>query len=88
MGSPPLELGAGGHLDAKYPSMIQEIAETYGIGSCITTVRRLEIPGIRYEDMDKVNELPCSPSSRGLKITSRSRARGYSAPEHFRPVWQ
>ena len=44
----------GGHLDAKYLSMIQEIAETYGDGSVHMTVRQgFEIPGIRYEDMDK-----------------------------------
>lgn len=69
----------GGHLDARYLSMIQEIAETYGNGSVHMTVRQgFEIPGIRYEDMDKVNEL-LQPIIEGLGINQPERGRGYSS---------
>ena len=69
----------GGHLDAKYLSMIQEIAETYGDGSVHMTVRQgFEIPGIRYEDMDKVNEL-LQPIIEGLKINQPEPGQGYSS---------
>ena len=69
----------GGHLDAKYLSMIQEIAETYGDGSVHMTVRQgFEIPGIRYEDMDKVNEL-LQPIIEGLKINQPQPGKGYSS---------
>ena len=69
----------GGHLDAKYLSMIQEIAETYGAGSVHMTVRQgFEIPGIRYEDMDKVNEL-LQPIIEGLKINQPEPGKGYSS---------
>ncbi|WP_368271327.1 sulfite reductase subunit C [Enterocloster lavalensis] len=69
----------GGHLDAKYLSMLQEIAETYGDGSVHMTVRQgFEIPGIRYEDMDKVNEL-LQPIIEGLKINQPEPGKGYSS---------
>ena len=69
----------GGHLDAKYLSMIQEIAETYGDGSVHMTVRQgFVIPGIRYEDMDKVNEL-LQPIIEGLKINQPEPGKGYSS---------
>ena len=69
----------GGHLDAKYLSMIQETAETYGDGSVHMTVRQgFEIPGIRYEDMDKVNEL-LQPIIEGLKINQPEPGKGYSS---------
>ena len=69
----------GGHLDAKYLSMIQGIAETYGDGSVHMTVRQgFEIPGIRYEDMDKVNEL-LQPIIEGLKINQPEPGKGYSS---------
>ena len=69
----------GGHLDAKYLSMIQEIAETYGDGSVHMTVRQgFELPGIRYEDMDKVNEL-LQPIIEGLKINQPEPGKGYSS---------
>ena len=61
----------GGHLDARYLSMIQEIAQQYGNGSVHMTVRQgFEIPGIRYEDMDKVNEL-LQPIIQGIGIKDR-----------------
>lgn len=69
----------GGHLDARYLSMIQEIAETYGNGSVHMTVRQgFEIPGIRYEDMEKVNLL-LQPVIEGLGINQPEREKGYSA---------
>lgn len=69
----------GGHLDARYLSMIQDIAETYGNGSVHMTVRQgFEIPGIRYEDMDKVNEL-LQPVIEGLNIRQPEKGRGYPA---------
>ena len=48
----------GGHLDAKYLSAIQNIAQTYGNGTVhITSRQGFEIPGIKFEDMPEVNEL-------------------------------
>ena len=45
----------GGHMDAKYLSQIQKIAETYGNGTVhITNRQGFEVPGIRFEDMPKV----------------------------------
>ncbi len=79
----------GGHLDARYLSMIQDIAERYGNGSVHMTVRQgFEIPGIRYEDMDKVNEL-LQPIIEGIGITSRREERDtpLQAPEIFQPAW-
>ena len=69
----------GGHLDARYLSMIQEIAQQYGNGSVHMTVRQgFEIPGIRYEDMDKVNEL-LQPIIQGIGINQDQPVRGYPA---------
>ena len=69
----------GGHLDAGYLSMIQDIAQRYGNGSVHMTVRQgFEIPGIRYEDMDKVNEL-LQPIIEGIGINQPERGKGYSA---------
>lgn len=69
----------GGHLDAKYLSMIQEIAETYGDGTVHMTVRQgFEIPGIRYEDMEQVNRL-LQPVIQGLGINQPEGGKGYSA---------
>lgn len=69
----------GGHLDARYLSMIQEIAQQYGNGSVHMTVRQgFEIPGIRYEDMDKVNEL-LQPIIQGIGINQDKPGCGYTA---------
>ena len=79
----------GGHLDAGYLSMIQDIAQRYGNGSVHMTVRQgFEIPGIRYEDMDKVNEL-LQPIIEGIGINQPERGRVIPppAPGIFRPVW-
>ena len=77
----------GGHLDARYLSMIQEIAQQYGNGSVHMTVRQgFEIPGIRYEDMDKVNEL-LQPIIQGIGINQDQPGRGYRVPGIFPPAW-
>lgn len=69
----------GGHLDAKYLSMIQHIAQTYGDGSVHITVRQgFEVPGIKYEDMGKVNEL-LQPIIEGLDINQAERGTGYTS---------
>ena len=58
----------GGHMDAKYLSMIQTIAETYGNGTVhITSRQGFELPGIRFEDMPQVNEM-LQPVIEGLGI--------------------
>ena len=45
----------GGHLDAKYLSQIQHIAETFGNGTVhITSRQGFEIPGIPFEKMPEV----------------------------------
>ncbi len=47
----------GGFLNAKALRVIQEIAEEYGNGYVFLTNRQgFEIEGIRYEDMDAINE--------------------------------
>lgn len=46
----------GGILPARLLSVTQQIAEQYGNGLIhLTTRQKLAMPGIRYEDMDKVN---------------------------------
>ncbi|AAK79482.1 sulfite reductase subunit C [Clostridium acetobutylicum] len=69
----------GGHLEAKFLSMIQNIAENYGDGSVhITSRQGFEIPGIKFEDMPKVNEL-LQPIIEGLNINQETALQGYSA---------
>ncbi|MEW8995875.1 sulfite reductase subunit C [Clostridium sp.] len=69
----------GGKMDAKYLAMIQEIAEKYGDGTVnITTRQGFEVPGIIFEDMDKVNEL-LQPIIEGLEINQVDEGMGYSA---------
>lgn len=69
----------GGHMDAKYLVMIQHIAEQYGNGTVHFTVRQgLEVPGIKYADMPKVNEL-LQPIIDGLGINQAQKGEGYSA---------
>ncbi len=69
----------GGKMDAKYLSMVQEIAEKYGDGTVnITTRQGFEVPGIRFEDMDKVNAL-LQPIIEGLEINQVDEGMGYSA---------
>lgn len=69
----------GGHLDAQYLSSIQNIAQTYGNGTVhITSRQGFEIPGIRFEDMPKVNEL-LQPIIEGLDINQVEPGTGYPA---------
>lgn len=69
----------GGHMEAKYLAMVQDIAETYGNGTVHITGRQgFEIPGIRYEDMPQVNIL-LQPLIEGLGINQEKPGEGYSA---------
>lgn len=69
----------GGHMDVKYFSELQKIAEIYGNGTVhITSRQGFEIPGIRFEDMPKVNEL-LQPIISGLQINQKDAQRGYDA---------
>ena len=69
----------GGHLDAKYLSMIQNISEKYGDGTVhITSRQGFEIPGIPYEKMPEVNEL-LQPIIEGLDINQDVKGEGYTA---------
>ena len=62
----------GGHLNAKYLGLIQEIAETYGNGTVhLTTRQGFEVPGIDMKNMDKVNEL-LQPIIEGLEIIEKA----------------
>lgn len=69
----------GGHMDAKYLSLLQEIAQTYGNGKIhITSRQGFEIPGIPYEKMPEVNE-KLQPIIEGLNINQEMPGTGYSA---------
>lgn len=69
----------GGHIEAKYLSMIQNIAEVYGNGTVhITSRQGFEIPGINFEDISKVNEL-LQPIIEGLEINQEVPGKGYTA---------
>ena len=69
----------GGYLKAEFLGQLQEIAERYGNGSLhITSRQGFEIPGIRYEDMDKVNKI-LQPIIEGLEINQDIPGSGYSA---------
>jgi anaerobic sulfite reductase subunit C len=69
----------GGHMDAKYLSNIQNIAESFGNGTIHLTVRQgFEIPGIPYEKMPEVNEL-LQPIIEGLDINQEVKGKGYTA---------
>ena len=69
----------GGHLNAKYLGLIQEIAETYGNGTVhLTTRQGFEVPGIDMKNMDKVNEL-LQPIIEGLEINQVVPGKGYTA---------
>jgi len=69
----------GGYLEAKYLGMIQDIAEIYGNGIVnITTRQGFELPGIKFEDMPKVNEL-LQPIIEGLGINQETAGQGYTA---------
>jgi anaerobic sulfite reductase subunit C len=67
----------GGHLDAKYLGLIQEIAEKYGDGTVHLTGRQgFELPGIPYEKMPEINKL-LEPVISGLGINHDRPGEGY-----------
>ncbi|NFT92919.1 sulfite reductase subunit C [Clostridium botulinum] len=69
----------GGYLQADLLGKIQEISQMYGNGSVhITTRQGFEIPGIKYEDIDKVNEL-LQPIIESLGINQEIPGKGYMA---------
>lgn len=69
----------GGYLEAKYMAMIQNIAETYGNGNVHITARQgFELPGIKFEDVPKVNEL-LQPIIEGMNINQDVPGQGYTA---------
>lgn len=69
----------GGHLEAKYLSKIQEIAETYGNGTVhITSRQGFEIPGIPFDKIQEVN-LALQSLIEGLEINQEAEGDGYPA---------
>nr|WP_028829571.1 sulfite reductase subunit C [Proteocatella sphenisci] len=69
----------GGHLNAEFLSVIQNIAQTYGNGTVhITSRQGFELPGIKFEDIDRVNEL-LQPVIEGLDINQIEEGTGYPA---------
>ncbi|MDR5587188.1 MULTISPECIES: sulfite reductase subunit C [Clostridium] len=69
----------GGHLQADLLGKIQEISQMYGNGSVhITTRQGFEIPGIKYEDINKVNEL-LQPIIESLGINQEIPGKGYTS---------
>ncbi len=67
----------GGHMDANLLSAITDIANSFGNGTIhITSRQGFEIPGIRFEDMPKVNKL-LKPLIEGLNINQTDSAGGY-----------
>lgn len=69
----------GGHLEAKYLSILQEIAEKYGNGTLhITTRQGFEIPGIPMKYIPEINSA-LQPIIEGLEINQENPNGGYSA---------
>ena len=69
----------GGYLPVEHFDAIKEIAQTYGNGSVhITTRQGFEIPGIRMENIDRVNKL-IQPIIDGLSINQHQRDAGYTS---------
>ncbi|MDI3535909.1 MAG: anaerobic sulfite reductase subunit [Eubacteriaceae bacterium] len=69
----------GGMLTADLLPLIQNIAQKYGNGKLhLTTRQGFEIPGIKYEDMDAVNEL-LQPIIEKLDINQEIPGKGYTA---------
>ena len=69
----------GGHLEAKYLSRLQEIAERYGNGTIhITNRQGFEIPGIPFEKVPEVNRL-LQELIDGLEINQETEGEGYPA---------
>ena len=62
----------GGHLNAKYLGLIQEIAETYGNGTVhLTTRQGFEVPGIDMKNMDKVKDRKSTRLNSSHPLSSR-----------------
>ena len=58
----------GGALEAKYLSLIQEIADEYGDGTIHITIRQgFEVPGIPFEKIDEINKR-IKPIIQGLEL--------------------
>ena len=69
----------GGYLNAEVLSTIQEIAQEYGNGFIhLTTRQGIEIEGIRFEDMDEINE-KLQPIIDTLEINQDEPLKGYPA---------
>ncbi len=69
----------GGHLEAKYLPVLQDIAETYGNGTLhITNRQGFEIPGIPYEKMPDVNA-KIQSIIEGMNINQEAPGEGYAA---------
>ncbi|MGL5648510.1 MAG: sulfite reductase subunit C [Clostridium sp.] len=69
----------GGRIEAKYLKRVAEISEKYGDGSLHMTTRQgFEIPGIKMENVDKVNEM-LQEVIEGLEINQVQEGTGYSA---------
>lgn len=69
----------GGHLNAQFLSMIQEIAQVYGNGTVhITSRQGFEIPGIPFDKIPEVNA-KLQPIIEGLGINQPEKGKGYSA---------
>ena len=67
----------GGHLEAKYLSQVQKIAETYGDGTIHITARQgLEIPGIPFAQIPEVKQA-LQPLIEGLHINQKEPGTGY-----------
>lgn len=67
----------GGHLEARYLSEVQRIAETYGDGTVHITARQgFEIPGIPFEKIPEVNQA-LQPLIEGLDINQERPGTGY-----------
>lgn len=67
----------GGHLKAEHMGIIQKIAEEYGNGTVHMTNRQgFEIPGIRFEDIPKVNEMLQAVID-GMNINRGEPGKGY-----------
>ena len=69
----------GGYLNAEVLGTIQEIAQEYGNGFIhLTTRQGIEIEGIRFEDMDAINE-KLQPIIDTLEINQDEPLKGYPA---------
>ncbi|MBQ6856451.1 MAG: sulfite reductase subunit C, partial [Lachnospiraceae bacterium] len=69
----------GGYLNAEVLGMVQEIAQTYGNGYVhLTTRQGFEIEGIRFEDMDEINQ-KLQPIIEMLDINQEKPGSGYPA---------